>query len=1650
MKHTLKRVCTSILALIVLIPNMLVSAWAASSCTVGGVELTYESTATPTEIASEDMINRKYQSTNGSASATWDASNNRFVLSATNSTYYTGKVAIVFTAEYQAQNYSGTLTLSNNTESTVKMQYTVSGTVDSHDVGTYKATLHPGQSIKFTLSSKETDPKQEDAITYTGYVKIDSLYALETVDVSFASSSRGGYTYQVSGGDQVTLAKDGTTSASQTLNWGTEVTLTQGTPDAGYAFYGWMAGNELLGTADGTYAIRDDAVVYPVYLPEAELAETAPFKVGENTYRLWTPAFYDAQNSGNTVVLNRDYTLPTALEDAGLCAAHTSSDYVSATDTGVTYKIPFGTTLLVPYDSEHTLYKANPALVIDGAAVVAPTAYTTLTMAQGTHLTVAGDMSLSGKVHAYMGGLYQNSAPTGPSGFVQTEEGSSITIANSGKLYAWGYIVGSGEVIANSGGTIYECFQIRDWRGGDATNSMKDNDKRVFPVSQYYVQNIEVPLTLKYGAKEKGFLATYVSKMQKTAEFTFIGSDGMFRLADANSTVTKKYDGATDRLLVDVNGNISMDRISISIATGIIGSVTLDSSKYVLPINSNITVSVHEGSNVTVGQDLAMLPGSVIEIDEGANLTLSEGKNIFVYDRDSWGAYCVGGVKFRPVCWGYSKNYTRKDADLVDAKIIVNGYVDASAGKVYTTTGGANICSTGKGSIKLADTTDTTTYQATQTGTDISYNEISATPAKLTNAQGDPTSTGTAGTYYYDHDKWILGEHTVTSDVTNPTCTAKGYTTHTCSCGYSNVDTYVDPLPHTYVPGEYKWSEDGKSCTVTGTCSCGANATATATITSAVNTPATCEDMGWTTYTATFSETWAATQTMDVKDISSLGHDHNGKWMSDGSNHYKICARQDCEKVLDMAEHSGGTATCVAAKVCDTCDLSYGTVDEKAHTPAETVVENEVPASCGVAGSYDSVVYCSVEGCRKELSREKKTIDATGEHTGGEATCKTKAVCTVCQQPYGEIDSGNHKNTELRGKQEATEFEAGYTGDTYCNDCEKIVVEGEVIPATHQHSFGEEWTSDATGHWHECVCEEKSEFAQHTSGGAATEDSAEICTVCKYEIAPKLEHVHVLTKVEAAEATCVANGNIEHYKCSGCGKLFSDVNGEKAVTNIVIPAIGHTYDEPEWDWSGNDTDGYTAATATFTCEKGDDTQTVSAEVNSENFEATETEKAKTVYTATVTVDENTYTATKTVEVAEHKHSYEEAITKAATCGEDGIKTFTCECGDSYTEVIPATGEHNYVDGVCDVCGDQELNKITPMITAKSLMLEGMVSVNVYLGFVDADGNNLDKAYVLENAGLEVVCVDGTIVYNTELKEAGAYAGINEYTVTTPGIPAKDMDKDLVLRAYIEVDGSKIYGEPQSYGVMTYVNNTIPRANTTEKLKKTLIGLLNYGTAAQKYFDGKNGYKAPDVLMNVCLNGYVDAGYLQKEWLELNWDGTLLTALNQPSESMIINFKQSASNYACTGKSLVLNGAVSINYYMSVGKDAIIAEKFKGTAAKLYQWTGAEYEKLLAKGEVLTKENATYTTVVENVALKDDGYGYECTVESGQIAAKEFGDTFYAVMCFVDNDGNEYFTNMVVYSPEEYATKYHTGSNTLAGLVQWMVTYGEYAKINFTK
>jgi hypothetical protein len=152
---------------------------------------------------------------------------------------------------------------------------------------------------------------------------------------------------------------------------------------------------------------------------------------------------------------------------------------------------------------------------------------------------------------------------TGKHGRITMDEGSSIDVQSGGKLYVYGYISGSGDVYARSGSEVWECFQIRCWRGGTATSGMAGNEEKVFPINQYYVQNIEVPITYYPGATEKVYTAVNMSSKAFAASATFIGSGGMFNITEGSAT--KRFTGASDRLELNVDGNFSVTPMSLKL-----------------------------------------------------------------------------------------------------------------------------------------------------------------------------------------------------------------------------------------------------------------------------------------------------------------------------------------------------------------------------------------------------------------------------------------------------------------------------------------------------------------------------------------------------------------------------------------------------------------------------------------------------------------------------------------------------------------------------------------------------------------------------------------------------------------------------------------------------------------------------------------------------------------------------------------------------------------------------------------------------------------------------------------------------------------------------------------------------------------------------
>ena len=117
------------------------------------------------------------------------------------------------------------------------------------------------------------------------------------------------------------------------------------------------------------------------------------------------------------------------------------------------------------------------------------------------------------------------------------------------------------------------------------------------------------------------------------------------------------------------------------------------------------------------------------------------------------------------------------------------------------------------------------------------------------------------------------------------------------------------------------------------------------------------------------------------------------------------------------------------------------TRSECEHTHTE--IRNQREATCKEEG-YTGDTYC--KDCGEKLAAG--TTTGKKPHTvGTPATCVSKAVCSVCGETFGEVDATNHVHTTVKNRREATCIQTGYTGDTYCTDCDKLLETGEELAA---------------------------------------------------------------------------------------------------------------------------------------------------------------------------------------------------------------------------------------------------------------------------------------------------------------------------------------------------------------------------------------------------------------------------------------------------------------------------------------------------------------------------------------------------------------------------------------------------------------------------
>lgn len=479
------------------------------------------------------------------------------------------------------------------------------------------------------------------------------------------------------------------------------------------------------------------------------------FRIGDNYFQTLEDALAYANNDKHvtnmTILALEDYTLP-----AG------------------NYTLPAKATLVIPCHEQQTDSMGTVTVATEN--YIRPSAFRTLTFAEGVNLNVYGKIEVSGRIYSAQPEL---SVPSGTYGHLVMNAGSHVTLNSGAFMQAYGFVTGEGEILVNNGADTQELFQVMDWKGGVASATIagvgggEDAEdilaKKVFIVNQYYFQSIEVPTVYRAGSHAYGMLNVQVyGNINIDTRVMVVGlsdENAMFKMdedkiSDRNVWVRKRYDAVHDQQVYEINSSAYLGSMVIN-AMGF----AFNSADYVLPITSNFKIHVLSGY-MGITERTLLLPGATIEVDKQATAYIDEERSLYVCDHNDWDKYVYAGgenfvygthVRYTPD-WGTScPRACNTLDDLGDATINVHGTFDV-LGKLLTTQSGANIFSTNEdaGTISFYTTGTTENELVWQVQMD-GFHSFTCVPAILRNEDNTTTSISGAAegtSYCYYDNRW--------------------------------------------------------------------------------------------------------------------------------------------------------------------------------------------------------------------------------------------------------------------------------------------------------------------------------------------------------------------------------------------------------------------------------------------------------------------------------------------------------------------------------------------------------------------------------------------------------------------------------------------------------------------------------------------------------------------------------------------------------------------------------------------------------------------------------------------------------------------------------------------------------------------------------
>ena len=534
------------------------------------------------------------------------------------------------------------------------------------------------------------------------------------------------------------------------------------------------------------------------------------------------------------------------------------------------------------------------------------------------------------------------------------------------------------------------------------------------------------------------------------------------------------------------------------------------------------------------------------------------------------------------------------------------------------------------------------------------------------------------------------------------------------------------------------------------------------------------------------------------------------------------------------------TPTCIKKATCGICGQDYYGDHDLSH-------HNAVPHTCTADGTVE---YWDCSVCGKKFSDPNGTAEITNisdpNDPARHSLVKTDEKAPTC------TDNGN-------------------TAYWTCTECKNIFSDdaglnpttlADVTVSATGHTWSNDWSSDGTGHWHDCVnanCpitenNQKVGYAAHTPGADATETTPQTCDVCGYELAPALGHIHAyhLTFIAEVPEACTTDGVKAHYECE-CGKLFAD---DQAATEVTLESLKiaahHTYGT-DWE-SDNDDDHYHICSV---CSGKADVTPHSYDSGMITIPATEATEGVKTYTCSVCH----HTKTETVPKLSHTHSLSVDYSKDETghwhaCSGCTEKVdFEAHTEDSGTVTVQPT---ETTEGIrvysCTVCGYVIRTETVPALASEHTHSYGTAwkydSTNHW--HECSCGEKTDISQHISNGGVITVpptaTTTGVRVYScyicgyafrTETIPAAGYDYYPTYpsypiyptfptypVFLTPGV----FTEELTVNA--EADGSTVtlswdeIQKAEKYYVYQYKDGRYVKIKTTTDTSVTLKGLKN--------------------------------------------------------------------------------------------------------------------------------------------------------------------------------------------------------------------------------